>query len=132
MEWESGESHLLRLVRIYVSNYIFFAFTRNGFGGKIEANESVEEAALRELQEECGLIGGSLNRLGYLVFKMQNMNLIMRVHVFESWDFSGVVTESEEMRPMWFNEAAVPFEKMWLDDIHWFPFLLAQKRFVGR
>ncbi|KAG4070235.1 hypothetical protein HA402_003925 [Bradysia odoriphaga] len=27
----------------------------NGFGGKVEENESIDDAALRELNEECGL-----------------------------------------------------------------------------
>lgn len=28
----------------------------NGFGGKIEQNEGIKAAVLRELEEECGLI----------------------------------------------------------------------------
>ena len=28
----------------------------NGFGGKVELNESIYQAALRETQEECGIV----------------------------------------------------------------------------
>ena len=43
----------------------------NGFGGKIEAGETIEEGAIREVHEECGIKVISLVRIGYLVFKMK-------------------------------------------------------------
>lgn len=104
----------------------------NGFGGKLEGTETIEEGAIRELEEECGIKARSLSRLGYLCFKMLELSKIMRVHVFESWDFEGDAVESEEMRPQWYPESGIPFDKMWPDDAHWFPFLLEQKRFIGR
>lgn len=105
---------------------------RNGFGGKIEVGESVEQAALRELHEECSLTSLDLKQLGYLNFHMMESNLIMRVHVFESWLWEGEATESDEMLPQWYNVDEMPFDKMWPDDIHWMHFLLERKRFLGR
>jgi ADP-ribose pyrophosphatase YjhB (NUDIX family) len=55
----------------------------NGFGGKIELNESIKEGALRELEEESSLISNDIKRVGYLVFKMIESNKLMKVHVFE-------------------------------------------------
>jgi hypothetical protein len=42
-----------------------------------------------------------------------------------------VPTESEEMRPQWWDFDQVPFDSMWADDPLWFPLLLAGKSFVG-
>lgn len=109
-----------------------FLFIRNGFGGKIEEGETVEHAALRELEEESSLQARSLNRRGYLVFRMIHLSTLMRVHVFDTWEFDGTPTESEEMRPQWYNETEVPFERMWPDDEYWFNMLLTGKSFVGR
>lgn len=44
----------------------------NGFGGKIEADESIETAALRELKEEVGLEAKRIDKRAVLTFKFQN------------------------------------------------------------
>lgn len=69
----------------------------NGFGGKIEHGESIDEGAKRELMEECSITANSLERRGFLVFKMIESRKIMRVHVFDTEDYSGEPIESEEM-----------------------------------
>jgi 8-oxo-dGTP diphosphatase / 2-hydroxy-dATP diphosphatase len=106
----------------------------NGFGGKIEEGESVEEAAIRELKEESNLVvqPADLKRRGYIVFNMKESNKLMRVHIFESWDFSGTECESEEMRPQWYTEETIPFDKTWPDDKYWMPLFLSGKSFLGR
>mmetsp|Transcript_10283 Transcript_10283/g.16846 ORF Transcript_10283/g.16846 Transcript_10283/m.16846 type:complete len:160 (+) Transcript_10283:291-770(+) len=105
----------------------------NGFGGKLELDETIEECAVRELQEESFIDAQEMIRRGYLVFKMLESNKIMRVHVFETWKFSDAnLAESEEMRPQWYNENELPFKDMWPDDQYWVPFLLSGKNFVGR
>jgi hypothetical protein len=35
------------------------------------------------------------------------------------------------MAPIWFSRHEVPFEKMWADDIHWYPLFFAGKLFRG-
>jgi 8-oxo-dGTP diphosphatase/2-hydroxy-dATP diphosphatase len=35
------------------------------------------------------------------------------------------------MRPEWFPVDAVPFDRMWADDRHWFPYVLAKKPFTA-
>ena len=104
----------------------------NGFGGKVEQGESNEEAAKRELLEESSIESLELKRLGYIVFKMLDIRKIMKVHIYETWNYVGEPVESDEMRPKWFNEADIPYENMWLDDKYWFPLMLQSKSFCGR
>ena len=106
----------------------FGCFKYNGFGGKIEAGETNEEGALRELQEESSLIANKLTNRGYLVFKMHDSRKIMKVHVYSCDDFTGMPTETEEMKPQWFDVDSVPYEKMWLDDKYWLPYLIHENK----
>lgn len=104
----------------------------NGFGGKVEGEETIEQGALRELEEESTLKASNMKRVGYLVFKMLETAKIMRVHVFDTWSFEGTIVETEEMRPKWFLESEIPYDKMWADDPYWLPLILQGKSFVGR
>jgi hypothetical protein len=56
----------------------------------------------------------------------------MEVHVFRATEFHGEITESEEMAPQWFAHDAIPYASMWLDDEHWFKYLLGGKSFQGK
>eukprot|EP01031_Cornospumella_fuschlensis_P023453 gene23453-28452_t len=104
----------------------------NGFGGKVEDGESMEDAAKRELLEESGVVANSLQRMGYLVFKLSDISKIMNVHVYQTYDFTHEPSESDEMLPQWYSEASIPFSNMWADDAYWLPLLLGNKQFLGR
>lgn len=101
----------------------------NGFGGKVEAGEGIEAAAKRELEEEAGITAKFLKQWGIIEFMFQNNPQIHEVHVFKCGDFSGEPTESDEMRPQWFEINDIPFSQMWPDDIYWIPFVLENKMF---
>lgn len=75
----------------------------NGFGGKVDANETIREAAVREMQEECGITPTDPKFVGLLKFNMLKDEKIIIVHVFKSKEYTGEITESEEMRPQWFD-----------------------------
>nr|XP_060642859.1 oxidized purine nucleoside triphosphate hydrolase [Anolis sagrei ordinatus] len=109
----------------------FGAWRWNGFGGKVQPGETIEQAARRELQEECGLTVDSLEKTGKITFEFVGNMELMEVHIFRADSFQGDPTESEEMCPQWFELDHVPFESMWPDDIYWFPLLLRKKRFHG-
>jgi 8-oxo-dGTP diphosphatase/2-hydroxy-dATP diphosphatase len=104
----------------------------NGFGGKVEAGESIDEAAKRELLEEVGISAKLLEKWGILEFQYQPSADVSEVHVFKVLEYTGEPTESEEMKPQWFPVSAIPFGQMWPDDAHWWPLFLAGQKFRGR
>lgn len=104
----------------------------NGFGGKVNDGETIEEAARREVTEEAGIEMANLEKLGIIEFEFEGNPEILEVHIFRSDEFTGSPTESEEMKPEWFDANAIPFEKMWPDDKHWFPLFLDRKKFTGK
>ena len=103
----------------------------NGFGGKVEM-EKIEDAARREVQEECGIEIKDLEKRGILDFEFQGNPEIIQVHVFKIGDYSGEPKESEEMRPEWFHIDEIPFSDMWPDDLYWMSLFLRGKKFKGK
>jgi 8-oxo-dGTP diphosphatase / 2-hydroxy-dATP diphosphatase len=104
----------------------------NGFGGKVEIGESIEEGAIREVKEEIGVVVPEIKKIGILDFTFENEPKILEVHIFKAENFEGEILESEEMRPEWFAVEKIPFEQMWSDDIHWMPYFLENNLFKGR
>ncbi len=103
----------------------------NGFGGKLEEGETIEQATLRELDEEVGIKDGELKKAGIIEFSFENDEKILQVHIFKLINFKDTSTESEEMKPQWFPVNEIPFSQMWSDDEYWFPLLLNNKLFEG-
>lgn len=104
----------------------------NGFGGKLKSGETIEEAAIRECQEEAGITPTSILPRAVLHFYFEDSPEEIEVHVFLIEAFTGDVQESEEMCPQWFPVSEIPYEKMWADDPYWLPQVLAGKRLSGR
>lgn len=103
----------------------------NGFGGKVEEGESIEEAARREVKEESGLLVQEMKKSGIIEFSFTSDPKILEVHIFTVTAFSGEPNESEEMKPQWFLQSEIPFAQMWSDDEYWFPYLLRGELFRG-
>ena len=104
----------------------------NGFGGKLYEGETIEQAAIRELQEEVGIKAKKITKRGVLLFEFKNKPEKPEVHFFSVDDYGGEPIETEEMRPQWFLLDKIPYESMWPDDPHWIPLLLAGKNFSGK
>ncbi len=100
----------------------------NGFGGKIEPGESELEGAMRELQEESGLIGKSFTEVARLFFDFETTPDTIHSVVYFCDDYSGEPIETDEMRPRWFKASDLPFGEMWTDDQYWVPLVLDGKK----
>lgn len=133
------EKHLT-LVMVHNDTHILLGMKKrgfgegrwNGFGGKVQTDETVEAAALRELQEEVGMTTDTLQKRGVLRFTfVEKPDETLVVHLFSTTHFSGEPQESEEMRPQWFTHDAVPYVDMWPDDRFWLPLLLEGKNIQG-
>ncbi|XP_045680941.1 oxidized purine nucleoside triphosphate hydrolase [Phyllostomus hastatus] len=103
----------------------------NGFGGKVEEGETIEDGAKRELQEECGVTADTLHKAGRIEFEFEGQPERMDVHIFRADSVQGTPAESDEMRPQWFPLDRIPFADMWPDDSYWFPLLLQKRKFHG-
>lgn len=105
----------------------------NGFGGKLEAGETVEEAAEREMLQESGITIKSMEKVGTLDFEFETKpGDIIEVNIFRVKEWKGEPMEGEEMKPEWFRVDEIPFNHMWPDDRYWIPLFLAGKKFSGR
>jgi len=101
----------------------------NGIGGKVGEGESVREAAVREVEEEIKVAVNTLKKVATLDFYFQDTphwNQQVIVFLIDKW--IGEPSETEEMAPSWFKKNAIPYDKMWVDDIHWLPRVLSGKK----
>lgn len=103
----------------------------NGFGGKIVENETIADAAARELKEEAGIHVAviDLSPVAHLTFVFPakpDWNQVVHAFIAERWH--GEPSETDEMKPVWFDTKNIPYDKMWGDDIHWLPLVLQGKQ----
>lgn len=104
----------------------------NGPGGRIEPGESAEQAAVREVREELGIVPRSVRPAGELWFQFLD-GAGLQVFVFRADDHDGgPPQETDEAVPLWVDVSRLPYDRMWEDDPHWIPYLLAGRRFRGR
>ena len=105
----------------------------NGFGGKVEPGETIEEGAKREVFEESNLNVNNLKKFAVINFSWQSKkNPAMEVHLFKTNNFSGTLEENDEIRPEWFEIDNIPYKKMWNDNSYWFPYFLNNKNFQAK
>ncbi|MBC7981379.1 MAG: 8-oxo-dGTP diphosphatase [Armatimonadetes bacterium] len=103
----------------------------NGPGGKIEADETPLACAVRETEEELLISVKDARKVGELWFEMSDYPSIL-CHVFLASEFEGTPTETDEAVPLWVGVDEIPYARMWEDDSHWLPLVLAGKRFRGK
>jgi ADP-ribose pyrophosphatase YjhB (NUDIX family) len=106
-----------------------------GIGGKVEPGETVAAAAVRELEEEVGVrvAEEDLDYVARLDFVFPRRPAWgQRVHAYLATRWQGEPGEGDEMVPVWFDPAALPYERMWQDGAHWLPRVLAGERVRAR
>ncbi|MEO6077963.1 MAG: 8-oxo-dGTP diphosphatase [Candidatus Andersenbacteria bacterium] len=103
----------------------------NGFGGKVEPGETIEEATKREVLEESGITIIDMEKVAILNFDLPGEEKIWQTHVFKATKYNGNPIETPEMNPKWFAISDIPYEKMWADDEFWLPQFLEGKKLKG-
>lgn len=103
----------------------------NGPGGRIDDGESPLQAAIREVQEEVRVTPTNVSHCGALSFQFVD-GLTIHCEVFRASDCEGEPQETDEALPIWTPLDQIPYHRMWADDRHWIPLMLAGKKFEGR
>lgn len=105
----------------------------NGVGGKLHLGETIEEAMVRETQEEINVTPLKYEKVAEFDF-VQDANTDpwhMYMHTYVATEWEGEPVETEEMAPQWFPLDRIPYHKMWEDDPHWLPLVLAGEHVRG-
>lgn len=102
----------------------------NGVGGKLKSDETVEDAMVRETEEEIGVKLTSYQKRAKIKFFFageghDDWNMVC--HVFTADNWIGDPSESEEMKPEWCDIDKLPFDKMWPDDKYWLNSIITGK-----
>ena len=104
----------------------------NGFGGKPNKNETIEDCAIREVKEECGLDINrkDLMKVAEIKFRFKDSPKLFHNYVFKTTTYSGLISDSEEMmEPLWYSKQSLPYEKMWLDQEFWHHLMFREQKF---
>lgn len=107
---------------------------RNGYGGKLEINESPVDGVIREIGEESliKIDVNALNELGNMDFYFENKaDWNQKVIIYRVDDFEGEPAETEEMSPTWFDTNEIPYQEMWAGDDKFMPYIVEGKKFKG-
>ncbi len=105
-----------------------------GIGGTVETDESIRQAAVRELKEEVNLTitEGDLEKAARITFLFPakpEWDRVVYIFLVRNWQEEP--QESREIKPAWFVRDEIPYPKMWQDATHWLPLLLEGKKITA-
>jgi len=98
----------------------------NGYGGKIEGDETPSSAAVRELRHESSLVAfpNDLDEVAIIEF-MYDGQPKFKCHIFTTRLWQGEPVESKEMGPPeWHPLSRLPYDRMMPADGYWIPVVL--------
>ena len=97
----------------------------NAPGGHVEVGETPEECAIREAFEEVGITVLNADVRATLKFHDTENGFNMLGYALTSSTFTGQPKTTPEAVPFWSKIDQIPYERMWEDDQHWVPRILA-------
>lgn len=120
------------VVLIFNDNKILLCMKKRGFwawkwnwpGWKVNPEEEILDAAIRELNEEVGIqIDKNFLKYSWLIqFSFDNKSeWNQEMSIYSVYWYKWNVSESEEMKPEWFSLDNIPYDNMWDADKIWIP-----------
>ena len=90
-------------------------------GGKLDPGETLVECAVRETGEELDieLDPKKLQLIAIITFFAAEV-ADFKVYIYRTETFKGVVRETADMTPGWYDLRRLPYERMFESDRHWF------------
>lgn len=104
----------------------------NGLGGKLEPGESPEECAVREIQEESGLLATGWTLKGVLTFPEFAKEEDWYAFVFVIDEFTGDLIDSPEGNLRWVDNTELLDLNLWEGDRVFLPWLDDPGIFSGK
>jgi 8-oxo-dGTP diphosphatase/2-hydroxy-dATP diphosphatase len=104
----------------------------NGSGGKPKEKESIEDAAIREAEEELRVKVIELSKRGMITFILREEDKHVIMYAFLATNWTDEPMESEEMKPQWFSIDSIPYDQMWKADREWLPLIFSGKKIQAR
>lgn len=111
----------------------------NGFGGSIEKGESPEEAVVRELKQESGIVANidDLVKSATLYFHNRTIDgngdwtCTVYAYLLYKWFESGDVIDGEMEEISWFHFDKMPWNEMIPGDSLWLPSVLSGEKIIA-
>lgn len=104
----------------------------NGLGGKLEAGETPEECAIREIYEEAGLVVNKLEWKGIITFPAFSQEEDWYTFLYVITDFTGELIDSPEGNLDWIDDNELHNLNLWEGDRIFLPWLDHTGFFSGK